>query len=136
MPHMNPSKAALDCMEICGECASICNQCAHHCLHMGGAHTEPEHQGLMRDCAGICGLAACFLGRSSHYSGPVCHVCAEVCTACAESCERLGKGDEMMSQCAATCRECAEACEPMSTVHTGQVCCATPVVSFVTARAH
>ena len=65
MPHSMPSKDTLDCIKACGECASLCNQCSHHCLQMGGEHASPEHQGIMRDCAEICGLAACFMGRSS-----------------------------------------------------------------------
>lgn len=117
MSHQMPSKEMLACMKVCGECASMCNQCGHHCLQMGGPHASPEHQGLMRDCAEICGLAACFMGRSSHHAGPLCRECAEICNACAASCERLGGGDEMMARCAKVCRECAEACERMAAAH-------------------
>lgn len=114
MPHQMPSSEFLSCMKSCGECAVMCEQCSHHCLHMGGEHASPEHQGLLRDCAEICGLAACFLARSSHHAAHLCRECAEICNACAQSCERLGKGDTMMTECARVCRDCAESCERMA----------------------
>ncbi len=104
----------LDCMKTCGECASMCNQCSHHCLGMGGEHAGPEHQGIMRDCSEICGLAACFMGRNSRHSSHIARECAEICGECAASCERMGKGDDMMTRCASVCRQCAQSCKIMS----------------------
>jgi hypothetical protein len=101
-------------MKACGDCAGVCAQTAHHCLHLGGPHASPEHQGLMHDCASICSTAACFMSRASHHSGCICRECVEICNECAESCEKLAKGDKMMTQCAQTCRTCAQACEKMA----------------------
>lgn len=113
MNHEMPSKDTLDCSKTCGECAFICAQTAHHCLHLGGTHASPEHQGLLHDCAGICGLAACFTVRDSAHAGHICKECAEICNACADSCEKLAKGDKLMTQCAQVCRKCAQSCEKM-----------------------
>lgn len=117
MNHNAPSKDTLDCMKACGECATICAQTAHHCLHLGGPHASPEHHNLLLDCAGICGLSACFTARSSEHAGHICKECAEICTACADSCEKLAKGDKLMTQCAEACRRCAQTCEKMAGAH-------------------
>ena len=114
MSHELPSKETIDRMKICGECASLCSQCGFHCLHMGGPHASPEHQGIMRDCAEICGTAACFMSRNSHHAAHICQECVDICNECAESCDKLAKGDAMMSQCAELCRKCAKACEKMA----------------------
>lgn len=103
-----------DCMTTCSDCANLCNQCAHHCLHMGVLHASPQHQGIMRDCADICALAAAFMARSSHHSPRICRACAQICSECADSCESLAKGDDMMTRCADHCRRCAAACENMA----------------------
>lgn len=117
MSHTMPSQEMLSCMRDCVECASICAQCLHHCLHMGGEHAAPDHQGLMRDCEEICGVAASFMSRSSHQIADLCRVCAAVCTECGDSCDRLANGDALMKQCAQTCRRCAQSCEQMSTAN-------------------
>ena len=114
MSHDMPSQETLDCMKLCGECANMCSQCGVHCLHMGGQHASPEHQGIMRDCAEICCVAASFLARNSHHAPHICKECAEICSECAESCEKLAKGDGIMTQCAELCRKCAKACEKMA----------------------
>ena len=94
--------------------ASLCSQCGFHCLHMSGPHASPEHQGIMRDCAEICGVAACFMSRNSTHAAHICKECVEICNECAESCDKLAKGDAMMKQCAELCRTCATACEKMA----------------------
>jgi hypothetical protein len=114
MSHEMPSKDTLDCMKTCGECALMCAQCGHHCLHMGGQHASPEHQGIMQDCASICATAACFMSRNSHHAPRVCGECVDICMECAESCDKLAKGDAMMKECAELCRSCAKACEKMA----------------------
>lgn len=115
MQYAEPSQQLLDCMKTCGECAGVCNRCSHHCLHMGQDHAGPEHQGLMRDCAELCALSACFMGRGSPHSKHVCRECAEICTRCADSCEKMAEGDEIMVECARVCRDCAATCEMMTT---------------------
>jgi len=114
MNHEAPSNDTLDCMKACGECATICAQTAHHCLHLGGPHASPEHQGLLQDCKQICGLAACFAARDSEFCAGICKSCAEICIACADSCEKLTKGDKLMTQCAQVCRKCAQTCEKVA----------------------
>lgn len=114
MPHHMPSKEMLACMQSCGDCALMCHRCSQHCLSMGGEHASAEHQGLMRDCADVCALAAVLMARSSHHASHLCRECAEICNACAASCERLGKSDPMMQQCAKMCRDCASECQSMA----------------------
>ncbi len=104
----------LACLMDCGECAVACGQTAYHCLQLGGEHASVEHQGLLRDCAEICGLAVEFMSRSSRYAVQICRQCARICTACAESCDRLAKGDGQMTECADVCRKCAGSCERMA----------------------
>jgi len=101
-------------MKDCGECATICAQCGTNCLHMGGPHASPEHQGIMRDCAEICGVASCFMARGSTHAAHICKECVDICNECAESCDRLAKGNAMMKQCADMCRRCAKSCEAMA----------------------
>jgi len=112
--YAQPPAEYVLCMKECADCAALCARCAHHCLHMGAQHAAPEHQGLMRDCAEICALAASFMARSSPHAAHVCRECAEICNACAADCERLGETDQMMTQCASVCRQCAQACERMA----------------------
>lgn len=117
MTHHAPSKDTLDCMKTCGECAAICAQTAHHCLHLGGPHAGPEHQGIMRDCAEVCAGAVLFMARDSHHAVEVCKQCVELCNECADACDTLAKGDATMKQCAEVCRRCAKACEKMAGAH-------------------
>jgi hypothetical protein len=112
--HTGPSREVQQCIKDCSDCAAICAQCAYHCLHMGGEHAGPEHQGVVLDCKQICALAVGFMARESRHMGHVCRECAEICIACAESCERLGQGDDMMRRCAEVCRRCAASCEKMA----------------------
>lgn len=114
MPHEMPSREVQQCIKDCAECASVCAQTAHHCLHLGGEHAAPEHQGLLQDCKAICGVAVGFMSRSSHHAGHICRECAEICAECASACDRIANGDAMMKQCAQTCRTCAQSCERMA----------------------
>src|SRR5437016_4417524 len=82
MPHQMPSKETQQCIKDCAECASMCAQTAHHCLHLGGEHASPEHQGLLQDCKQICATALGFMSRASHHAGAICRECAEICNAC------------------------------------------------------
>lgn len=116
MPHTMPSREMLDCMKDCMECAGACAQTIHHCLHLGGEHASPEHQGLLRDCEEICGLAASFMSRSSHHAAEVCRQCATICAECADDCARLANGEQLMSRCAEICRKCSRSCERMAGV--------------------
>ena len=120
MPHEIPSKETLACMKDCAECAIICAQTAHHCLHLGGEHASPEHQGLLEDCRSICGTSVGFMARASHHAGHLCRECAEIGTEWAADCDRLadsGGGDQLMKQCAQVCRKCAQSCEKMAAAH-------------------
>ena len=99
------------CIRECNDCASECAQAAHHCLVQGGRHASAESQGLFRDCAHMCGLAAGFLSRSSRYATRACRMCAEVCGECAEECEPLAEADEVLRRCALACRRCEQSCE-------------------------
>ncbi len=114
MPHQMPSRETQQCIKDCAECASICSQTAHHCLHLGGEHASPEHQGLLQDCKQICGVAVGFMSRASHYATAICRECAEICNACADACDRMANGDQTMKQCAEVCRRCARSCEKMA----------------------
>lgn len=114
MPHEMPNRETQQCIRDCGECATVCAQTTHHCLHLGGDHASPEHQGLLRDCAQICGVAVGFMARSSHHASEICRLCTEICVACADDCDRLADGDSMMKQCVQVCRKCAQSCEKMA----------------------
>jgi hypothetical protein len=112
--HRLESKEMRQCLELCGQCAAACERTSTHCLTMGGQHVTPDHQNVLRDCADICSTAACFLARGSERHTETCRLCAEICEACAKECERLGSGDEMMTECAKICRDCAESCRKMA----------------------
>ena len=103
------------CIEECQTCHSVCLQTITHCLHMGGKHADPNHIGLLQDCAQICQTSADFMLRNSQLKGLTCGVCAEVCRRCAESCEHIGD-DVMMQQCAQACRSCAQSCQEMTRI--------------------
>ena len=98
------------CIEDCRRCETLCLSELGHCLHAGGAHTEPGHFMLMLDCIEICGTAAEFMARASGNHPAVCRICAEICRACAASCEQVGDMDE----CVEACRQCAVSCALMA----------------------
>lgn len=99
------------CIDECLHCYRICTQTAmNQCLEMGGAHVEPTHFRLMRNCAEICRTAADFMLSSSPLHAQICGACAVVCDACAESCEQIGGMDE----CVHACRSCAQSCQKMA----------------------
>lgn len=113
--HHSPNANATDlCAHACHECQDACLKTIVHCLDLGGEHASREHQTLLADCVGICGLSHDFLHRQSPHAVHVCRECAEICNACADECERLGREDSVMKSCAQTCRHCAESCEKMA----------------------
>ncbi len=114
MRHQMAAAEMQQCIEDCGDCASTCAQTSHHCLHMGGEHAAPEHQGILRDCAQLCGVAVGFMARSSPRAAEICRMCAETCIECAADCDRLANGDPTMQRCAEVCRQCAKSCEHMA----------------------
>jgi hypothetical protein len=104
------------CIQNCVSCHQICEQTLIHCLEKGGAHADPTHIKLLRDCADICVLSADFMLRNSQFHARTCSVCAEICTACAQHCENMSN-DEAMKACAEACRRCAESCSKMGAHH-------------------
>lgn len=81
----------------------------HHCLQMGGEHTEAEHVKLMLDCMEVCQTTADMIRRQSAFAQHVANVCADICNACADSCAAIES--QHMQECAAVCRQCAAACQ-------------------------
>jgi hypothetical protein len=108
------SREMRECIQNCQGCHAICMETMMHCLQMGGQHADPDHIGLMADCAEICQTSANFMLRGSEMHHRTCGVCADVCRRCADDCERIDPGDEMMQRCAEMCRRCAESCTRMS----------------------
>ena len=73
---------------------------------------EPEHVGLLVDCAQMCQVNIDYMLRGSLLHGRVCGVCAEACKLCAKNCAQLAEEDQMLKQCAELCRRCAESWRP------------------------
>jgi hypothetical protein len=103
-----------ECIEWCQACAEICASSIAHCLTRGGAHAEPDHIGLLIDCAEACRASLSFLQRGSPLHASSCAFCAGVCKQCEESCEELQSDDEVMKRCADACRSCFESCRKMA----------------------
>jgi hypothetical protein len=101
-------------IEACQDCHAVCVESIMYCLEKGGAHADPQHLTLLRDCADLCGLSEDFLLRSSDLMNEACQVCADACEKCAESCDQFGD-DDAMGTCAEHCRSCADACREMAT---------------------
>jgi hypothetical protein len=113
MRHTSVSSMMRECIQECHSCHDICTELVTHCLEMGGEHAQPEHIGLMLDCAEICQTSANFMLRVSDMHPLTCEVCAEVCERCAQDCERF-TDDKVMQQCAQACRSCAASCREMA----------------------
>lgn len=111
---MNLSEMMQRCIQNCEDCHMICMRTVQHCLTMGGKHADPNHIGLMLDCADICRTSADYMLRNSPRHHQTCNLCSTVCTECADDCERMAGGDQMMMQCAQICRQCAESCRMMA----------------------
>jgi hypothetical protein len=109
MPHL---PAALQrCLDECLRCHGVClSMATHHCLEIGGRHTEPGHFKLMLACAEICRSAAAMMLIGTDHHRRVCAACAEICLDCARGCEAVGDMDD----CIAACRRCAESCREMA----------------------
>ena len=103
------------CIDLCQHCHEICVETLTHCLEKGGDHAEPNHVGLMLDCAEICQTSANFMMRESNLHIEVCRACAAICARCAEDCAKF-ENDEEMALCAEACRACAAACREMAPV--------------------
>jgi hypothetical protein len=114
MSHVSPEMR--ECIRECTNCHDVCLSLIGHCLEKGGEHAQPDHVGLLQDCAQICQTSADFMLRGSQYHHQTCGVCAEVCDACAADCERIGGDDAEMRRCAEACRRCAESCRRMAGV--------------------
>lgn len=107
------SAEMLSCLEECRKCEKICQETLIYCQEQGGAHAEPTHLALLRDCAKICETSASFLALGSPQHAIVCRACAEICKACEESCEQW-PDDPKMKACADACRSCFESCRKMA----------------------
>jgi hypothetical protein len=103
-----------ECIRNCEDCHMSCMRTVQHCLTMGGAHADPNHIGMMLDCADICRTSADFMLRNSPNHSKICRVCGEICMKCADDCERIAGRDSMMLECAKMCRQCAESCRNMA----------------------
>jgi hypothetical protein len=101
------------CITDCLDCHAVCLGTIQHCLGKGGEHAEPQHVGLLQDCAQICITSADFMLRSSPLHQMTCRICAGICELCAEDCTRLAD-DETMVLCVETCRRCAASCSEMA----------------------
>lgn len=106
-------EAMRGCIQECQGCHEVCLETVAHCLEMGGEHADPEHIGLLLDCAEVCQTSANFMLRGSALHPYTCEVCAEICEACADSCEQFSD-DAMMQHCAEVCRRCAASCREMA----------------------
>lgn len=96
-----------ECANACLECYKAClDHLTHHCVEVGGPHTEPAHVRLMMDCIEICRACADFCVRNTANRLDIGPVCEKICRACAEHCERLTG----MEKCVAACRRCADTC--------------------------
>lgn len=104
------------CIEECSSCANTCLRTLQHCLHHGGAHTEPKHVTVLLDCAQMCRTSSDFMLRGSGLHGMTCALCAEICDQCSISCGAID-GDRRMYECAQQCRVCSAACRRMVSSH-------------------
>lgn len=103
------------CIDECRACHQLCLETIRYCLEKGGRHANPQHVGLLIDCAEICQTNSNFMMRRSAEHTTVCEACARICDRCAKSCDAFGD-DAQLKSCAEACRSCAEACRDMSRV--------------------
>ena len=115
MTHGHEISAEMrEAIQNCEECHGICTEITVYGIRQGGNYADPDHVGLLLDCAQMCALSADFMLRLSHYNGRVCDACSAICRRCADSCERVGPADTRMKQCTDVCRRCAESCRRMA----------------------
>ena len=103
------TKEMTSCIEACQRCSATCLRSAmHHCLEVGGMHTEPRHFRLMMACAEVCRTSAALMliGSPSHLMQ--CDLCAKICEECATDCEHIGGMDECVKACWACAKECRQ----------------------------
>lgn len=101
-----------DCIEKCLNCHASCTMTAQYCLAEGGTMADPEHVGVLLDCAEISQTSANFMLRGSPFHAGTCAVCAELCRAAETACRAFPE-DEQLAECADACAQCAESCERM-----------------------
>lgn len=101
------------CIDECRACHQLCVETIRYCLEKGGRHANPQHVGLLIDCAEICQTNSNFMMRRSPDHKIVCEACASICERCAKSCDAFGD-DAQLKSCAEACRSCAAACRDMS----------------------
>ena len=106
------------CIEACCACATECDRCAIACTNEADPKPMARCIALDLDCAGICRLAASYMGRGSEFAMAICADCAEVCDACAAECEKHPM--EHCRQCAEACRRCAQECRRMAQADEGR----------------
>ena len=104
------------CISNCLDCHAVCVTTISHCLQMGGKHAEPEHIGILQDCAQICATSADFMLRGSQFHQRTCGVCAVICVVCADDCEQVDANDAQMRACVEACRRCADSCRQMASM--------------------
>lgn len=109
-----------DCIEKCLNCHAACTMTAQYGLAEGGTQADPEHIGLLLDCAEICQTSANFMLRGSPFHAGTCAVCAELCRAGEAACRAFSE-DEQLTECAEACGQCADACERMVEMATEEV---------------
>ena len=101
------------CKENCEKCYETCLLTFNYCVAQGGAHIDPNHLMVLRDCIEICRTAEAFLITGSRYHALTCAVCERICKDCAESCLNI-QGDNVMEECASVCMQCSESCATMA----------------------
>jgi hypothetical protein len=102
---------AAECIEACLACYQACLATAmHHCLEMGGEHTEPRHFRRMMACAEVCRTTAQLMLMGAEDHRVMVAYCADTCRRCADDCEPL----EGMEECVAACRDCAHVCQTLA----------------------
>lgn len=102
------------CIDNCRSCHQACVETMYYCLSKGGDHANPNHIGLLLDCAQICETSADFMSRNSELHAEVCGICAEICERCADDCNTMAESDEQMAACEQECRKCMESCQTMA----------------------
>ena len=51
------------CIDECRACHQLCVETIRYCLEKGGRHANPQHVGLLIDCAEICQTNSNFMMR-------------------------------------------------------------------------
>lgn len=108
IPNGNPHQA---CIDACGKCAQICEECLNMCLQEADVKARLNCIKSLQDCAEICGVASCFMSRSSGSIKDICNLCATICERCSAECGMFK--DQHCKACSDTCLQCATECRKM-----------------------